>query len=294
MHQSAVSQLWHLPRKHVSKGFPRGKGPGHLNWLIDTGQRLKTADAKTVRVLEFRHQKDNKVLSAWAKHFMNHYCLDSEIDILRKGTGYSRAEYLNAIKFPDASVKPGPSIRAGDFGEILVADYLEYLLRYWVPRTRYCDKAIRNESTKGCDIIGFNILNEKKYSRNDSLAILEAKTQFTGNRPKNRLQDAVKDSIKDIIRKAESLNAIKQRLLRTQQSKLTSRVERFQNPEDHPYKEISGAVALFSTACYDTKCVSETDTSSHPNRDNLMLLVIRGNEMMKLVHELYRRAADEA
>jgi len=266
----------------------------HLEWLIDTKLRLRTVNGSTIQVLEFSHQKDDKVLSEWAKPFRGHYCLASEIDSLRKGTGYSRAEYLNEIKFPDASVGLGPSIRAGDFGEILVADYLEYILKYWVPRTRYCDKAIRNESTKGCDIIGFNILDEKRYSRNDSLAIFETKAQFTGNTPRNKLQDAVIDSIKDIIRKAESLNAIKQRLLKTQHSELTSRVERFQNPEDHPYKEISGAVALYSTVCYNPKCVSGTDTSSHPNYNNLMLVVIHGNDMMKLVHELYRRAADEA
>jgi hypothetical protein len=266
----------------------------HINWLIDTKVRLKTVDGKTAQVLEFRHRNDDKILSDWAKHFRNHYCLDSEIDSLRKGTSYSRTEYLNEIKFPDAKVKLGPSIRAGDFGEILVADYLEYILRYWVPRTRYCDKTVRNESTKGCDIIGFNILDENIFSRNDSLAIFEAKTQFTGNKPQNRLQDAVNDSIKDVIRKAESLNAIKQRLLGTKHSNLTSRVERFQNPEDHPFKEISGAVALFSTVCYDANCISKTDASSHPNKDNLILIAIHGNDMMNIVHELYRRAADEA
>ena len=119
--------------------------PGHINWLVDTGQKLKTADSKIIRVMEFRHQKDDKVLSEWAKHFRNHYCFDCEIDDLRRGTVYSRAEYLENIKFPDASVAPGPSIRAGDFSEILIADYLQYLLGYWVPDNRYCDKIIRNE-----------------------------------------------------------------------------------------------------------------------------------------------------
>jgi len=267
---------------------------GHLNWLIDTGQRLKTADAKTVRVLEFRHQEDDRVLSEWAKHFRNHYCLDGEIDILRKGTSYSRAEYLNEIKFPDASVTPGPSIRAGDFGEILVADYLQYLLGYWVPRTRYCDKSARNESTKGCDIIGFKILNEGRESTKDTLAVYESKAQFTGGKSNNKLQEAVQDSAKDVIRKAESLNAIKQRLLGKKKTGLSLRVERFQNPEDHPYREISGAVALFSTACYAPTHASKTDASKHPNKDNLALIIIHGKDMMKLVHELYRRATDEA
>jgi len=37
----------------------------HTKWLIDTGERLKTADGKEVEVWEFRHGKDEAVLSAW-------------------------------------------------------------------------------------------------------------------------------------------------------------------------------------------------------------------------------------
>jgi len=266
----------------------------HIDWLIDTNQTLKTADGKTIKVFEFHHQQDVSILSAWAKHFRNHYCLDSEIDSLRKGTGYSRAEYLKEIKFPDGKIKPGPSIRAGDFGEILVADYLQYVMNYWVPRTRYCDKVIRNESSKGCDIIGFKIFNKKSISSRDTLAVYEAKTKFSGNTPKNRLQDAVQDSMKDVRRKPESLNFIKQKLIQKGQSEQSLQVERFQDPEDKPYKEFSGAVALFSTACFDAECVSVTNTSGHPNKNNLVLIVIHGEDMMPLVHRLYRRAADEA
>jgi len=110
--------------------------PKHLEWLINTGERIPTAEGKAVEVWEFRHQKDEEVLSQWAKHFRNHYCLEDQIDDLRSGTGYSRADYLREIKLPDEKAAPGPSIRAGDFGEILVADYVEYILDFWVPRTR--------------------------------------------------------------------------------------------------------------------------------------------------------------
>src|SRR4030042_2518472 len=99
----------------------------HLKWFLDTGKRLTTADGKTVEVWEFRHRKDNAIFSAWAKHFRNHYCLDNEIDIL-KPPRYARSKYLPSMKFPDHSAGLGPGIRAGDFGEILVADYLQYLL----------------------------------------------------------------------------------------------------------------------------------------------------------------------
>lgn len=266
----------------------------HIKWLVDTGKRLKTADGKDVEVWEFQHQEDEDVLSAWAKHFRNHYCLDSEIDYFRKGFKYSRTEYLNSIKFPDPKATPGPSIRAGDFGEVLVADFLEYLNEYWVPRTRYGNKNNRNESTKGSDIIGFYIFKDGKASTQDRMAIFEVKAQFSGKKPKARLQDAVNDSAKDIVRKAESLNAIKHRLYELNDLKNADKIERFQNEEDYPYQEVYGAVAIFENPLFDDYLTSSTDTSSHPHSGDLKLVVVKGTQMMTLVHELYRRAANEA
>jgi hypothetical protein len=265
----------------------------HIKWLVNTGQTIKTADGKDIAVFEFRYQNDAGVLSAWAKHFRNHYCLDTEIDALRNGTGLTRAEYLIQMKFPDSAAAPGPSIRSGDFGEIIISDYIEHVLNYWVPRTRYIDKAVRNESTKGCDMIGFRVLQKNIDSAIDTLIIFESKAQLTGNDPKPRLQDAVNDSIKDITRKPESLNAIKQRLYSRQQTEQIWKVERFQNPTDHPYQEIFGAAAIFSASCCNLQSISLTDASNHP-KSNLNLIVIRGKDLMDLVHELYKRAANEA
>lgn len=266
----------------------------HIDWLVDTGERLKTSDGKEVEVWEFLHKNDNAILSAWAKHFRNHYCFDTEIDYWRKGFKYTRADYLNNIKFPDPKSAPGPSIRAGDFGEILVADFLEFLLGYWVPRTRYGAKTIGNESTKGCDIIGFKILKEGKISVKDTMAIFEVKAQFSGKKPKPRLQDAIDGSAKDHTRKAESLNAIKQRLHGLKEFDEAEKIDRFQNDVDYPYKEVYGAVAFIEEALLDTGIISSAITATHPYSGNLALIVIKGAEMMPLVHELYRRAADEA
>lgn len=266
----------------------------HTNWLVDTGKRLNTTDGQVVEVWEFNHQNDPAMLSEWAKHFRNHYCCDSEIDYWRKGPNLSRSEYLNKLKFPDPSAAPGPSIRAGDFAEVIVADFLEYLQGYWVPRTRYGNKTIRNESTKGSDIIGFQFVNHGGMSVNDKLAIFEAKAQFSGKKAKARLQDAVNDSAKDIARKAESLNAIKQRLFDRRKVVDAEKIERFQNEVDFPYKETYGAVALFESPLFDDQLASSTNASSHPNSSDLILVIIKGDQMMTLVHELYRRAADEA
>jgi hypothetical protein len=270
--------------------------PPHIAWLKDTGRILKTADGKDINVFEFAHQNDPAVLSAWARHFRNHYCADADIDDFRRGHKLSRCDYLRTIKFPDQKGGFGPIVRSGDFGEILVADYVEFMLNYAVPRVRYIDKLNRNESPKGIDIVGFRQINLKQPSNDDELITFEVKCTLTSSSAET-LQNALADSGKDVVlRKAESLSAIKQRLKYgpKRDSSLAAVVERFQNSNDHPYKETSGAAAVYSTETYDEDAITCADASSHPNRGNLFLLVIKGEELMKLVHELYRIAADEA
>jgi hypothetical protein len=266
----------------------------HLAWLAKTKDVLSTADGKPIEVWEFKPQDDPKVLKAWAKHFRNHYCLDTEIDVFRKGTGLTRKEFLETLKFPHASKELGPATRAGDFGEIIVADYLQYVLGYWVPRTRYGSKNITNESSKGCDTLAFRFIKDGSESPGDILALYETKTQFTGKKPKPRLQDAIGGSARDPIRKAESLHAAKQHFLIRGDIASANRVERFQDMEDRPYKEVFGAVALFSLPQYCAVTLGGSTTKDHPHKENLSLVVIRGKDMMPLVHELYRRAANEA
>lgn len=273
--------------------------PDHVKWLVDTKERLTTADGKTVEVWEFHHQPDEKVLSAWAKHFRNHYCADEKIDYFRRGYGYSRAEYLTKIKFPGAAAAPGPGVRTGDFGEILVADYLEYVLGFWVPRVWYGGKVIGNESSKGCDTLGFLFFQAGEESLKDCLAVYETKARLTGDQLSkgeklSGFQAAIIDSAKDKVRMGESLNYIKQRLYDKGNLPEAARVERFQNIDDHPYTEIYGAAAIFSSDSFIQDTITQATVADHRNKDALRLIVIKGADMMPLVHELYKRAADEA
>ncbi|WP_379153660.1 Hachiman antiphage defense system protein HamA [Paenibacillus sp. sgz5001063] len=267
--------------------------PEHTRWLYNTGRKITLIDGGEVELWHLQHEDDDTVLSMWATHFRNQYCLDSEIDFLLEGTGLTRSQYLDSIKFPDPRLAPGPSIRAGDFGEILVADYLEYIMNYWVPRTRYNNKTVRNESTKGSDLLGFHINNPPMDSLEDILTIFEVKAKFTGS-DDARLQKAVDGSAKDQARKAESLNAIKQRFLDKQMIDDARRIQRFQNPEDKPFTENYGAVALINTPFVDNDIIKSTSVQKHPFPQKLTLLVIHGDRLMDLVHELYRRAANEA
>ena len=75
----------------------------HLQWLqlIDT---KKTADGKDIEIYELNYDLGNdEIFSKWAKHFRNHYCLDSKIERLIRGTNQTKAEYLSNIKFPESN-----------------------------------------------------------------------------------------------------------------------------------------------------------------------------------------------
>ena len=271
------------------------KVPAHLACLKKHKNPLTLTEGQKVDLWTLTIPAEEDLLSKWATSVREHYCLDSEIDGLRKGTGLSRKDYLLDLIFPDKSKKPGPSIRAGDFAEILIADYLEFLIGYWVPRDKYKEKAIRDESIKGVDVLGFLMPNPKAPSPDDTLITFEVKAQFTKGKYEGRLQDAIDGSSKDILRRAFTLNATKRRLLKSGDNEQALIVERFQNKSDRSYVYRSGAAAVLSDSAFDEdEIVKSTKVSEHDNKGSLDLLVMSGTDLMSLVHALYERAANEA
>ncbi len=277
--------------------------PPHIKWLHKREQLHKTADGKDIQVWDFSYPDKLEAWSGWAVHFRNHYCLDEQIDLMRGPK--SRRDFLNDLKFPTSNGGLGPATRAGDFGEILIADFLQWIQGFWVPRVRWSSKIIRDESPKGSDVIGFRFSNQDGFSEQDTLAVFEAKTKFSATK-KNRLQDAINDSAKDHIRIGESLNFIKQKMLDRGGLDEVQLVERFQSPADFPHQELYGAAEILSTEFEDPLEFSQStcfeiptkpgssEFIPHPNRENLQVIVISGLNMMQLVHKLYKLASDEA
>ena len=269
--------------------------PSYLTGLSKSAECLLTADGCRIDVWELNVSPDAECISEWAMSFRQNYCSDDEIDDLRDGTGLSRNDYLTQLVFPDKSVAPGPGIRSGDFAELLISDYVEHLLGYWVPRDKYAEKASRNESAKGVDILGFNLADASASSANDKLLAFEVKAQCSGGKYSDGLQAAIDDSSKDYLRRAITLNATKRRLYKAGLRDKVLLVQRFQNLSDNPYIYRSGAAAVLSDDAYDeTLLQKNTKILEHQNSDNLELIVIRGSALMALVHALYERAADEA
>lgn len=268
--------------------------PTYLKNLKKTGKSLKSTDGKSIEIWELSVPKADPCLGEWAARFRQYYCLDTEIDELRDGTGLSRSEYLVQLVFPDKTKAPGPGVRSGDFAELLLADYVEYLLGFWVPRGKYAGKASRDESVKGVDILGFKLVEPGIESPADTLLAFEVKAQLGGGKYAERLQTAVDDSSKDYLRSAYTLNATKRRLLNARDNEHALVVRRFQNIADRPYVFTSGAAAVLSNESYDEAALQATKTADHENAANLELIVVRGSQLMTLVHALYERAANEA
>jgi len=263
----------------------------HLKWLQDTGEVVTTVCGKQAPIYQFAYDIDDvDVMAAWALHFRKHYCSDFELEIL-KPEDKSNSEYLLEVKFPSKTEAPGSSVRAGDFAEILVADYLQFLKGYCVPRTRYDRKIVANESSKGSDVIAFK-QNASKPSKRDELLIYEVKAKLSEKKIVNVLQDAINHSAKDELRIAESLNAMKQRLYDRNDEAGVSMVGRFQKNVDAPYDRSYGAAAVLTETSFCSETLSEADSAEHPNTNKLELLVISGEKLMLLVHELYERAAN--
>lgn len=267
--------------------------PAYLHHLTP-GESLPLSGGGTCEVWELNVPNDAACLSEWASRFRQTYCSDSDIDILREGTGKSRAEYLLELVFPDKSAAPGPGVRSGDFAELLVSDYVEFILGYWVPRGKYADKGSRNESVKGVDIVGFKCPDAGQPKATDEMLTFEAKAQLGDGKYKNRLQDAVDDSGKDYLRAGETLAAMKRRMHIAGERASMQVVERFQNVADRPFRFLSGAAAILADSAFEAEGIKGTDITGHNNAGNLRLIAVKGKDLMTLAHALYQRAADEA
>lgn len=62
---------------------------------VDTGNVLTLACGREAKVFCFRHDiNDQAKMTAWAKHFRNHYCNDNQIDLIKAPGKQDQIIYL--------------------------------------------------------------------------------------------------------------------------------------------------------------------------------------------------------
>ena len=227
---------------------------------------------------------DEDSLNNWASGLRNNYVEENLLDSLVSGTGLTKKEFLEKNIFPDYQSKQGAATMSGEFGEILVYDYINFVLEYYITRTRYLEKVNPNMPISGSDVIGYKVDNINKPSKSDQLIVAEVKTRSNKSGNKNiscieAVKEAIEHSTKDRIRIAESLNAEKRRLLNRSRIEEAKIVERFQNKTDNPFKVDFFAVVVLDNELYSEQVILDLVNSQHEIINFTKILIIYSKEL---------------
>jgi hypothetical protein len=260
----------------------------YANHFIEE-ENVITNQGEKVQIFHLIPENEEVAMVEWARNLRRNYADDQVTDEMSSSLGVSHEEYLKTYKFPDPLDTWGKVVMIGDFSEILIADYLQYVLDYVVPRTRYNSKINRNRSTQGSDLIAYNVASSDEWNPKDELLVFEVKAQSSEAKAKARLQEAVEHSSKDITRLAESLVASAEILTRVGKQNQAKVVQRFLNGTDRPYITRYAAAAVHSTFSFSRDLIQQLDTSQHPS-EGVQLIVVHCDRLKDFINSMYERA----
>lgn len=238
---------------------------------------------------------DDNSLNNWALGLRYNYIEKDLLELAISGTGLTKKEYLEKMIFPNPEVSQGAATMSGEFGELLVYDYINYVLEYYVPRVRYFNKVNPDMPVPGSDVIGYKMENYNKGSKNDKLLVAEVKTRSTisGNKTTaitETITKAIQGASKDRVRVGESLNAEKSKLLTRGRFRESKIVERFQNKTDNPYNLDFFAVAVMDNELYSEQLILDVINNQNENIKFTNILIIHSKELKSFLRDLYKRA----
>lgn len=257
---------------------------------------ITTSSGKEIQVYKLNNELlDDNSLNNWALGLRNNYIEEYLLEKEISGTGLTKKEYLEKMIFPNPKVAQGAATMSGEFGEILVYDYINFVLKYYITRTRYLEKINPNMPVPGSDVIGYKVKNANNPCKSDHLIVAEVKTRSSkvGNKTslcEKTVTNAIEHSIKDRVRIGESLNAEKRRLLNRLRYDEAKIVERFQNKTDNPFTLDFFAVAVLDNELYSEEMILDAVNSQHENLKSTNVLIIHSKELKLFLRGLYRRA----
>lgn len=275
---------------------------GGINLYFDNSEFLKfdrsilSKNGNKIDVFRLENDLlDDNSLNNWASGLRNNYVEKNLLESLVEGTGLTQKEFLEKNIFPNPQNKIGASTMSGEFGEILVYDYINFVLKYYVTRTRYLEKVNPNMPVSGSDVIGYHVKNIDNPGKTDHLIVAEVKTRSSNSGNKKRLcektvKDAIDHSVKDRVRLGESLNAEKRRLLNRSRIQEAKIVERFQNKTDKPFTIDFFAVAVMDSDFYLDQEVLDVVNIQYEKLETTSILIIHSKELLNFLRDLYRRA----
>ena len=263
------------------------ESPRYVRWLIEE-TNIKLSDGTHIPCYRLEHTKDEDVLNEWALHLRRHYESDESLRNSMAQLGISASDYLRDYVLP-GSGRLGASSRSGDFTEILVSDLLEFIQHYKVPRCKQQNRANKDSSTQGTDVIGYYYANaDGKASPNDELVTAEVKAGLSTSTYKP-LKKAADDSQKDEFRWATTLNYYRLHFHNKGDRAEAERIARFQQKPEKQFRIRYLGVGVTSISLVENELIPDYSSDDLMLSTGHEIFLIHGEKLMDLAHDLYAR-----
>lgn len=261
--------------------------PRYLRWLVEE-TTVTLADGTHIPCYRLDHTKDEDILNEWAIHLRRHYESDESLAESIIDLGLPTAEYLRDYVLPGTD-NLAAACRSGDFTEILVSDLFEFIHHYNVPRCKQQNRANKDRSTQGTDIVGYHYANpDGTASEKDELIAVEVKGRLTAG-TYDVLKKAANDSQEDEFRLATTLNFYRKQLKGSGNLIEAQRIARFQQKSETQFRIRYLGVGVTSIGQLKNDAIPDYSSADLMLNTGHEIFFIHGEKLMTLAHDLYAR-----
>lgn len=188
-------------------------------------------------------------------------------------------------------------IKSGDFGEILTRSVIqERKDNPQFPAFRWRNRADKNDTVRGPDLIGY-VINSKKPSSSDLLIFCEVKTRSSTVKEKI-VEDAYLDVRKHYVSQlANSLFFIQSWLIRQGQNEEAKIYARFTNPYRDPYQKQLIPCVVHESKNWDDKFLEVLPKIYQPSGEyktgeSIEVLIICVENLSNWINQVHLAAID--
>lgn len=288
--QNVAVQLQMAINKGDMRKLPK---PEFMNWLLRDCSVSVNGHPCSCYLLEWT--VDDRILDEWSTHVRRHYIRDDDLAHLSSFLGVSKVDYLRRHTIPQYRCKDrgGPRIVPGDFAEILVADILQFVENYTVPRYKHVSRSNPYASEQGSDVIAYRFAKGPNCpSSADELIVMEVKSAVSGRSERavgKRISEAIGGSVKDRdkVRDAMTLNYLMERSYIEGDITTANELKRFLNRGDHPWVDSFRSAVTFDTIALGSDEIEIEDLPA--DFPEIPLTLIKARDFLTLVKDVYAR-----
>jgi hypothetical protein len=252
--------------------------PQYIDRFQKSTVPVQLASGEFVNVYSIAAGLTDAEKNEWAKHILAHYISTADIAEGAKINGKTEQEYIQEFVLPTAGKD-----KSGEFGEIIFADFIEYVLGFTVPRFKQYGK-YPNNPTQGVDIIAYKA--DATNSTNDTVLYGEIKS-YLSERNFPILQKAIDEITgRDDKKFTLAIEHYRRNLKNRGDIAESQEIARYQDAEK-PCKRIKSAGLITLANACDTNDFVGVKISAG---NTIETHVIYATDIWTLAQDLWRRA----